>query len=144
MPAPITQAGDDPGHLGYVRLTKLEAEAREVDDRIAWPMRCARALENSYHRGARRCFPVYPALRGFVGHGSHSAFAREVLLALKDHAVELGRMTISDELRCIHVDDGTVDDVVQKTRRSKVQVRLKKNFTPAAVLPQPPCSAATV
>lgn len=74
----------------------------------------------------RRCCRAYPALRKFVGHDSHFAVAPEVLLALKDHAVELTRTSILDELRCIKADDGTVDDVAQKTRRSKVQVRLKK------------------
>ncbi len=108
------------------RLAQAAGLVQETDDCMGWTLRFIRAAERQQRSTMQRCIRAYPYLAQLVDWQDPQLREGGRLEPLRSHAVELARASIVEELRAIQNDEGTVDDSVQRTRRSRVEVRLQK------------------
>ena len=112
-------------HRENVRHSEA-TQAVETEDQLGWTIRCLRAVQSNRSNTVNRCIKAYPRLGQLVDRTGRDPRCDGRLVPLQKHAEELARQAVLEELRVIQGDDGTVDDQVQRNRRSRAQVRLNR------------------
>ena len=73
-----------------------------------------------------RCVEAYPYLATLAEVADPNVRAGHGLLVVRQHALELHRSLILEDLRDIQKDEGRIDEDIQRVRRSRVQVKLQR------------------
>ncbi len=100
--------------------------ATETDDQLGWTIRFIRAAENNRRHTMDRCCRAYPEIHKLIQGASDDLRQHGGLLKVKQHAVELYRLQMLEELRDIQADEGLVGEDIQRNRKARAQFKLQK------------------
>ena len=98
----------------------------ESDDKLGWAIRFIRVAERRRFRTMGRCVEAYPYLATLAEVADPNVRTGQGLLEVRQHALELHRCLILEELRDIQKDEGRIDEDIRRVRRSRVQVKLQR------------------
>jgi len=98
----------------------------ETDDELGWTIRFIRAAEGNRLSCMERCCQAYPHLRTLVGNRGQEVRLHGNLNKCKDHAVDLYRTQVLEEMRRTQAEEGTVSEDITRNRKSKIQVKLQR------------------
>ena len=110
---------------------RTHAQSRAVaatndSDKLGWTMRFLRAAEELRLHAMRKCAAAYAVLGTLVNIEDPNLRVSNGLRKVRDHALELARASILDELREIHSEASKLDDQQRQIRREHIQTRLKR------------------
>ena len=100
--------------------------ATETDDQLGWTIRFIRAAEDNKRHTMEKCCKAYPGIREKINNLDDDLKQHGGLRNIKQHAVELYRSQILEELRSIQADEGVVGEDIQRNRKSRVQFKLQR------------------
>ena len=106
--------------------TAAKNPVTETDDQLGWTIRFIRAAEEDRQSGMERCCQAYPHLRTLVGNIGHNIRLHGNLRRCKDHAVDLYRTQVLEEMRRAQAEEGEVSEDITRNRKAKLQVRLQR------------------
>lgn len=95
-------------------------------DRLGYTMRFLRAIEGHRWHVARRITEAYPRLAEFVDVQDRALHLHPGLQAVRDHAMELARTTILDDLREFQQQQPDLPDSVRTARRQALNARIAR------------------
>jgi len=97
-----------------------------VDDKVGWTMKAVRAIEKGHRGVLLKCIQAYPQIGKLINPYDDNIRSRRGFTLLRDHAVQLHRECLLDELREIQQDEGSVEEGAIRNRRKRVQFKLSK------------------
>ena len=100
--------------------------AHEMEDKIGWTMTCIRAIEKVNLNTVRKCVLAYPKIADIISPLDPNTRSLPSFVALKDHAVELSRQTITTELSSLQAKGDNLDPQVNNRKKENVLVKLRR------------------
>jgi len=104
--------------------TPSTGEAISPDDKLGYTMSCLRHIERHNEQGMQKCARAYPKLRDWIYEGTNFTIAATNIIQLRNHAIELAREQIQEQIQSLNSAEATVEDR-SRTKDSILQ-RLKR------------------
>ena len=114
-----------------MHLQQNEVIAETSEDRLGWAMCFLRAAEAVRLTSMQRCARVYPYLTELCNHLDPNLAATASIGRDRDHALELARGAVTDELKALQNDTNGPDARYRAQRKEHILVKLKR-LIPAA------------
>ena len=110
---------------------KRDCPTPTAPDRLGTTMQLIRAAEKVRLGVMRRCAAEYPHLRTFIDPNDPEARSRPGMTQLRQHAVELGRQALLDDLRGFQEARSNMDPMQAQAVKDNLHSRLRR-FAPGA------------
>ncbi len=120
---------------------KVEITANSVEDKLGWTIRFLRAAEEASLGRMARCAAAYPFLSELVACDDVNLRAGTSLNRVRDHALQLAREGISEDLKALADDQGK-DPQYQARRKEHILTRLKRLLPGASLGLNAICTAS--
>ena len=105
---------------------RCRRQAESTDDKLGWAMRFVRAAEEIRMGTMRKCVDAYPHLATLADPDNPNCRIGAGLQKVREHAVELARASVVDDMRSLHMDNQQLDELQRTMRRENIQMRLKR------------------
>ena len=102
------------------------ATATETDDQLGWTIKFIRAAEEDRKGGMKRCKKAYPFLNALIDAKAKDIRIHGGLQKVRDHAIELHRTQILEEMRFVQSEEGSASEDLQRNRKSRIQAKLQR------------------
>ena len=107
-----------------VEAAHLRAESS--DDKLGWAMRYVRAAEDIRMGAMRKCVAAYPHLATLANPDNPNVRVGAGLDKVRQHALELARTAVLDDLRKLHANSQLWDDMQRARCRDSIQTKLRR------------------
>ena len=104
----------------------LRPPAQTFTDKLGATMRFIRAAERVNLRTMRLCAQEYPHISTLVDHDSPGARTQAGMASLRQHAVELARKSLMDEMRDFHRGRADMDQHQASQVKERIHAKLRR------------------
>ena len=109
-------------------MCSLARTANSPDDKLGFTLSCLRALERGQHGGAFKCAQAYPKLMDWIPREVNQADMASRVCHIRDHAVELARIQIEQEIQSINL--GSFEEPADRDRAKTSVLQKLKRLSP--------------